>query len=225
MDQPGPPSTQPRNSYKSGLVVVGVFAVVMVLTVGLVVAAPIGWGGETAALPATTTTVATTTQPPTTTTLAPTTTTQPPTTTTEAPAPTTTVAPEAIDAFAIAEGDCIDLPDEDLVETVDRLPCSSPHDAEAYALFDMAEASDPYPGADAVDVVAADGCLERFLTFVGIEYAASDLDVFYLHPTEESWDELGDREVVCLLTAMDSSKLLGTMEGSASALTNQTTDV
>jgi Septum formation len=159
---------------------------------------------------------------------------QPPatiTTATSLPQTSTTtqavIAPEPMDAFAIAEGDCINLPDEELIETVDSVPCSSPHDAEAYALFDMAEGSATFPGVDSVDVTATDGCIERFLSFVGIPYAYSELDVFFFHPTEESWYELGDREVVCLITAMDGTKLTGSMEGSGAgqASAGATTDV
>jgi hypothetical protein len=217
MDQPDPASTHPRNSYAGGLVVIVGIAVAMLLAAGLVVAGPSGGGDVEGVAGAT---ITTTTQPPTTITTEPPTTTitlPPATTTTQPPTSTTTqaaVEPEPIDAFAIAEGDCISLPDEDMVETVDSVPCASPHDAEAYALFDVAEGSAPYPGVDAVDIAATDGCIERFLPFVGTPYAYSDLDVFYLHPTEETWDELGDREIVCLITAMDGSKLIGSMEGS-----------
>lgn len=199
MEQPEPPSGQPRNSYRAGLVVVAI-AAAMLLTAGLVVAAPFGGGDAEEAAPITTSTIRPTT----------TTTTQPPTTTTTQ-APTTT---EVIDAFGIGLGECINLPDEDLVDTLEGVACTQPHDAEVYSIFDMAHTAAPYPGEEAVIDAAFDGCLAAFQTFVGVAYEFSELDVYYLHPTEESWKDLDDREIVCLLTALDGSKLTGSMEGS-----------
>ncbi len=117
-------------------------------------------------------------------------------------------------AFVIREGDCMNLPSNNLVESVEGLPCGQSHDAEVYSLFDMATTSSPYPGADAVGTAAADGCLDRFHGFVGVAYEFSELDVYYLHPTEDLWDEIDDREIVCMITAYDGSKLTGSMRGS-----------
>jgi Septum formation len=193
----------PRNSYAVGLVVAGVAAVVL-LTAGVFVAGPFGGGeGEEAAAPSTTRLPTSTQQPSTT---------QAPTTN---PAPTTTRAQaEDVGAFVIEDGDCINLPDGNLVESVKRVPCAQAHDAEVYSLFDLAEAAAAYPGADAVNESAADGCVDRFADFVGVAYEYSVLDVFYLHPTEESWNQIDDREVVCLVTPMDGGQLTGTMRGS-----------
>ena len=117
-------------------------------------------------------------------------------------------------AFVIQNGDCINLPSESLVQSVEGVPCHAAHDAEVYSLFDMASPESAYPGVNAVDKAAVDGCLARFHAFVGVAYEYSELDVYYLHPTEESWDELDDREIVCMVTAMDGSSLTGTMRGS-----------
>lgn len=117
-------------------------------------------------------------------------------------------------AFVIQEGDCMNLPSDNLVQSVEGLPCGQSHDAEVYSLFDMATGSSAYPGDDAVSTTAEDGCLDRFHAFVGVAYEYSVLDVYYLHPTEESWDEMDDREIVCMITAYDGSKLTGSMRGS-----------
>lgn len=195
----------------------------MVLTAGLVIAAPLGstGAGQGGEPPSTTTVAPTTSTLPSTTTLPATTTTRAPTTTTQAPpttlGPTTTdpAAPgESIGAFVVGQGDCISLPDESLVETLETIPCGQPHDAEVYSLFDMSATSTSWPGRDAVIEAAVDGCLAAFQPFVGVAYEFSELEVYYLQPTEESWNELDDREIVCLITALDGSPLTGSMEGS-----------
>lgn len=117
-------------------------------------------------------------------------------------------------AFVIQEGDCMNLPSESLVQSVEGLPCGQSHDAEVYSLYDMAAASSAYPGDEAVNNAAVDGCLQRFHAFVGVAYEQSALDVYYLHPTEDSWDGYDDREVVCMVTTMDGSQLTGSMRGS-----------
>jgi Septum formation len=115
-------------------------------------------------------------------------------------------------AFVIKNGDCINLPAESLVASVEGVPCGRPHDAEAYHVFDLADG--PYPGLDGVTASADDGCYSAFHPFVGVALEYSSLDVMYFHPTEDSWNELDDREIVCLVTTMDGSQLTGTMRGS-----------
>ena len=60
---------------------------------------------------------------------------------------------------------------------------------------------------------AFDRCIAEFADFVGLGYPDSDLDVFPITPTAESWAD-GDRVVLCALFALDLSKLTGSMEGS-----------
>ena len=121
---------------------------------------------------------------------------------------------DAIDdsVFSLAVGTCFDdagLEDEEIY-SVDDLSCDTPHDNEVFALFDLTGSE--FPG-DLVLDLASDGCVERFDAYVGIAYFESDLDVFPIYPTAESWDA-GDREVVCALYALDLSKLTGSMQGS-----------
>jgi hypothetical protein len=117
-----------------------------------------------------------------------------------------------VGAFVIQNGDCIIIPSNDLVQSVEGVPCSQSHDAEAYYLFDLADGS--YPGPDWVSESGLNGCLGAFPAFVGISYDRSEFDVFWLEPTEDSWNELDDREIVCMVTALDGSSLTGSMRGS-----------
>ena len=58
------------------------------------------------------------------------------------------------------------------------------------------------------------GSREKFEAFVGKDYESSQLDIFPIYPTRQSWNELDDREVVCALYDLDLKKLAGTMRGS-----------
>ncbi len=39
------------------------------------------------------------------------------------------------------------------------------------------------------------------------------LDIYSLHPLEDGWVELADREVVCSIVNYDGSKLIGSQAG------------
>jgi hypothetical protein len=115
--------------------------------------------------------------------------------------------------FALQVGDCFN--DEasagDVVSEVPVTPCSEPHDNEIYFEYSMTEAS--FPGDDQVLEISAQRCLEEFEGFVGIDYLDSELDLFPITPTRQSWAE-GDRVVYCAVYALDLSKLEGSMAGS-----------
>ena len=69
-----------------------------------------------------------------------------------------------------------------------------------------------FPGREATTQSAAERCIAEFEGFVGLSYPESDLDIFPITPTLESWGE-GDRVVFCALYALDLSKLTGSMRG------------
>jgi len=74
-------------------------------------------------------------------------------------------------------------------------------------------AEEGFPGADAVDELASDGCLERFESFVGRDYESSTLDFFTMYPTRDSWTRLDDRQVICALYDLNLAKLEGSVRG------------
>ena len=119
----------------------------------------------------------------------------------------------SVDAFDVKVGDCFD--DSNSFEEISSLPgvpCSEPHDNEAYAVIDLT--IDSYPAGDGMGDLASDMCLEKFESFVGRDYETSELDIFTMYPTEESWAQ-NDREVVCAVYSMDASKLTGSVQGRA----------
>ena len=119
----------------------------------------------------------------------------------------------SMDVLEIRVGDCFD--DEDVyseqVSTLPVVPCSEPHDNEAYATFNASGSS--YPGEDALWEIANEGCYNRFEQFVGRDYESSQLDFFAMTPTRQSWAS-NERRIVCALYDMDLAKLTGTMKDS-----------
>jgi hypothetical protein len=117
-----------------------------------------------------------------------------------------------IDAFHMRVGDCFDASSTfgDGVSDVPGVPCSQPHDYETYALFDVS--FDSYPSEESMGAMAYGSCLERFDSFVGLDYENSVLEIVTLFPTTESWKQ-DDREIVCALYDMNNGKLLGSTQG------------
>ncbi|OMH34258.1 septum formation family protein [Tersicoccus sp. Bi-70] len=101
-------------------------------------------------------------------------------------------------AFAVEVGDCTGpLDASGTTETIDILPCDAPHAFEAYASPRITEPT--YPGLDATAALAERECRSAFAAFVGVPLERSRWTMKHLYPTQRSWDEQTDREVVCLV--------------------------
>ncbi len=124
-----------------------------------------------------------------------------------------------VDAFTLRVGDCFDDTSSlfggggEEVSSLPGVPCSEPHDNEVFAVFDVA--IDTFPEGDAMANLAFDSCLARFESFVGTNYDSSSLDIMTLYPSYESWSRQNDREVVCAVYDIESTKLVGTVKGRA----------
>ena len=100
------------------------------------------------------------------------------------------------------------------ISSVPEVDCSEPHDNEVFALIDYTETAS-YPGAEQMTEIGTNLCIEQFDAYVGIAYLDSELDVFSITPTEDGWNRLNDREIICALYNLDLSKLTGSMRGAA----------
>ena len=111
----------------------------------------------------------------------------------------------------LAVGDCLIVSgvggSGDAVPTV---ACDQPHEAEVYAVVEVA-AADPYDEAEVIASVEQE-CVERFDAYTGEAYATSSLDIFYTWPLAESWDA-GDRGAVCAAFVPDESGVAVMFEG------------
>ncbi len=115
------------------------------------------------------------------------------------------------DVFALRVGDCMASTDEATeVQTVPTRPCTEVHDSEIFASTTLPDGD--FPGDDAVTATADDFCYGQFQTFVGMAYEQSVLGLSYFMPSKESWDGMGDREVLCILVD-PAGGVTGTMQG------------
>jgi hypothetical protein len=124
---------------------------------------------------------------------------------------TPTAANTNADVFTIKVGDCLnDATSTGTVTTAPIVPCSQPHDSEAYKSVKMTDGA--FPGADAVTAQANEACANAFPTFIGIAYDDSDLSISYYFPTKESWNGRNDRQIMCTVYD-DGVKTTGTLKG------------
>ena len=116
-----------------------------------------------------------------------------------------------VNAFAMQVGDCVDdwaLSDTEISD-VPGVPCTDPHDNEVYALFDLADGT--WPGDEQVELDAQQGCYDRFQGAIGATYEDSILEYLPIYPSEDSWQRIDDREVICVAVHMEYEKLTGTV--------------
>lgn len=119
----------------------------------------------------------------------------------------------AVDAFEMFVGDCFDdgAFESTEISEVPGVPCSDPHDNEVYATFDIAG---DWPGDERVEELADEGCYERFANAIGKSYEESVIAFTTIYPTQGSWKQRDDREVICVGYHMEFEKLTGSILGS-----------
>ena len=118
----------------------------------------------------------------------------------------------SVDAFNVQVGDCFDdsTSFSDEISSVPGVPCSEPHDNEAFAVFDVS--IENYLDDDAMYDLSYNSCMERFESFVGKDYESSSLEITTMYPSSESWQQ-NDREVICAVFDMNAEKLVGSAAG------------
>lgn len=118
-----------------------------------------------------------------------------------------------LSVFDLVVGDCV-LFDSDIEaanSTLPVVPCDEPHQAEVYSLVDL-EDLDQYPGERELSNRAELECVATFGDYVGVELADSTLFFTYMIPAVRSWQEDGDRTVVCMALGV-GGPLEGSMKG------------
>jgi len=118
-------------------------------------------------------------------------------------------------SFSLSVGDCYNgyvLGAEFIdVGDVDFVSCSEPHLYEVYSNFELTGSS--WPGDSTVADRAFQECLSRFRSFVGIGYDYSEWYMAALWPTKNSWNDIDDRLVTCLLTTENDQLTTGSARG------------
>lgn len=109
-------------------------------------------------------------------------------------------------------GDClpfVDYGDTGQIYELPVVPCDQPHTDEVYFIFELD--GEDFPGDDALEEAAWDGCASHFDAYVGVAYEDSVLDFYNYQPTETSWARADDRTVQCILFSYED--VTGTLEG------------
>lgn len=130
----------------------------------------------------------------------------------------TSLLPENDDVFTLAVGDCFTEAEfntsftGDEVSEVPTLDCAEEHDAEVYHIETLSEGA--FPGETAIESSATEACETNFETFIGVPYLESELYYSYLTPTEDGWNTIDDREIVCYIVT-SGEMVTGTLAGAA----------
>ena len=117
----------------------------------------------------------------------------------------------AVSVFSLRVGDCFDDHNPGDIQEVSALPCGEAHDNEVFAIFDL---DGEWMGDEEVTRLGEEGCHARFDAAIGATYEESVLAFYPMTPTEGSWADLDDREIVCVAYHMDLEKLDRSVLGS-----------
>ena len=121
---------------------------------------------------------------------------------------TATTVPNGVRIVDLEAGTCFQAPANTDVRVVEERACDEAHDAEAYAVFALPAGADaPYPGGAAVQSQAQQGCQERFADYVGQAYEDSAYYFTAIAPTRKSWEDRGDRRVLCAVISSNEDPL------------------
>jgi hypothetical protein len=116
--------------------------------------------------------------------------------------PSSSASPGSLstNVFALHPGQCFQNPPASQTELgvtyVTVLPCTKPHNAQAFVQFAVKGTS--WPGADAVKRQADSGCHDRIDGNVDASKIKSSMSLRYLYPLESSWAG-GHRTITCLI--------------------------
>lgn len=93
-------------------------------------------------------------------------------------------------------GDCFDAEDTDELADVQARPCTQSHQYELFHVATWTHGGGDYPSGAAVEQFVIDQCGPAYDAYVGTGAAADELEVLFITPTQESWDD-GDRVIQC----------------------------
>jgi len=119
----------------------------------------------------------------------------------------------SIDVFGIEVGHCLRGIDFGLITSAQDVSCDRSHQYEVYHAYNFPDGA--FPGDTIIETEADTVCIDAFEPFVGIAYADSVYGYTVIQPTQQTWDKLGDREVLCLIGMYDESEKVGTARATA----------
>ncbi|HML52243.1 MAG TPA: septum formation family protein [Propionicimonas sp.] len=109
----------------------------------------------------------------------------------------TPTAVATIGAFDVRVGDCTGELPSGGISSVTLIPCGQEHYWEAFHSAKLTE--ETYPGQTAINEEGTKLCKAAFTEFVGVAPTKSTLKFTFFYPTQDTWQNTGDREVLCIL--------------------------
>jgi len=111
-------------------------------------------------------------------------------------------------------GDCFDLkdPTADEVGYVAARVCTDEHEFEMFFVGALPEGD--YPAEAVFTSFVEQHCVPAFDTYVGKAYLESELDIYWLYPTADAWNE-GDLSVQCAVYHPLVNRLIESLKGSS----------
>lgn len=109
------------------------------------------------------------------------------------------------DVVTLEVGQCLnssDLGTADYVDEVDPVDCAEPHDLEVYLVHTL-EDRDNFPGETITQERSEQACVEAFADFIGMSYDDSELQIFMLTPSKDTWNDAGDRDAICMIQSLE----------------------
>ncbi len=116
-----------------------------------------------------------------------------------------------IDIFALKVGDCKMESPSGLIQDADVVPCAEPHDEEVYHEITM---DDGEYSEDAINTASEECIGDAYTQFVGVSYDQSTLEVYPITPTKDTWEQLDDRLVQCVIVD-PAGQVEGSLKGAA----------
>jgi len=114
----------------------------------------------------------------------------------------------------LSVGDCLEDPGS-RVFRVSTQSCSRRHERQVFAIInDPAPRSAPFPGSTPIRTLADRECSARSARFASVPNRA-DLRVFFLVPSETSWEKDDNRRIICMFGNRNGSPLTGSLPGLA----------
>ena len=115
-----------------------------------------------------------------------------------------------VDTYSLRVGDCTGPIPAGSADRFTLIPCGDKHNWEAFARMTLND--DAYPGAKTVSERAGAFCEDAFAAFVGVKRSKSAYELTSLQPTQATWDNFGDREILCL-AGRSTGTVTGSLEG------------
>jgi len=115
-----------------------------------------------------------------------------------------------VGVFRLRVGDCVQLPggidggEAEEVAALEAISCTEEHTGEV-VLVENQFFGDPdeFPGEEEAFRLADPRCIAALDAYTGTDFETSPFGYYALTPTQSTWDQVDDRELVCIGLTLD----------------------